>query len=185
MKLKLDLHTHCFEALYVPSSKWITPIIVGKIVASVKAKGLDGIAVTEHQQKEFGFVAKSIISEQFNNEVVIIPGREIYLHGIHVVELFLPNKTTFRFIPHPTYLEHLENNFDFSRIHGIEIDNHCYDQHIDKPGVRAIAEKHNLLLMSNSDAHDINNVGHYYNYIDLEDLFNRAEPHTEHEVYDY
>ena len=43
MKLKLDLHTHCWEAtgLVAPTIE-----IVGQIVAAIKAKGLDGIGIT-------------------------------------------------------------------------------------------------------------------------------------------
>ena len=185
MKMKLDLHTHCFEALYVPWPKGITPVMVGKIVASVKAKGLDGIAVTEHYRKEFGFMAKDIVCEHFNNQVVIIPGQEIYLHRIHVVELFLPDGTIFRFIPHPVYLDYLENNFDFSQIHGIEIDNHYYSQYMDKPKIEAIAEKHCLLLLSNSDAHDLSDIGYYHNKIDLNELQTRVQVHAEGKVDTY
>ena len=182
MKLKLDLHTHCFEALYTPWPKGITDIMVGKIVSSIKAKGLDGIAVTEHYREEYGFATKNIVAEQFNNQVVIIPGREVYFHRIHVVELFLPNRTIFRFIPHPLDLDHIENSFNFGRIHGIEIANHYYDQYLDKPRIEALAEKRCLLLLSNSDAHELSHVGYYYNEIDLDDLQARVQSHPDGEV---
>jgi hypothetical protein len=43
--LKIDLHTHCREATACPTP---TFEIVKRILAAVKRKGLDGIAVTEH-----------------------------------------------------------------------------------------------------------------------------------------
>jgi len=177
--MKLDLHTHCFEATHIPQPQLVTPSVVSEIITSMKSKGLDGIAITEHYNKEFGFVMQEIVSKHFDNQIVIIPGHEIYYHGYHLVELFLPDNTIFRFLPHPIYSEVLERNYDFSEIHGIEIDNHSYGQDIDKPRIRAIAEKYNLLLLSNSDAHDLNNIGHYYNEIDLDDLIHRVWSSTE------
>jgi len=53
--LKLDLHTHCGEAT---SCLDPTLDIVKKIVAVVKDRGLDGIAVTEHYAKAFGYGVK-------------------------------------------------------------------------------------------------------------------------------
>jgi histidinol phosphatase-like PHP family hydrolase len=148
---------------------------VGKIVASVRAKGLDGIAITEHYNEKLGIEAKRIVSKYFDDVIMIIPGREIYWHGLHTVELFLSNDVTFRFLPHPVYLEPLEANFDFTRIHGIEIDNCSYDQYINKPRIKAIAEQHQLLLLSNSDAHSLDDIGCHYNEVSLGDLYYQIE----------
>ena len=179
MKLKMDLHTHCYEATYIPLPKLIDRVAVKKIVTSVKSKGLDGIAITEHYRKEFGTTTRDIISKHFDNQIIIIPGREIYSQGYHLVELFFPDDIVFRFLPHPIYDERLEKHYDFSKIHGIEIGNHYYDPYIDKPRIRALAEKYNLLLLSNSDAHDLNNIGYHYNEICLDDLINRAQTSSE------
>ena len=183
--MKLDLYTHCFEAICILSPELITPSVVSKIITSVKSKGLDGIAITEHYDNRFGFVAQKIVSEHFDNQIVVIPGHEVYSHGYHLVELFLPGNTVFRFLPHPTYAELLERNYDFSKVHGIEIGNYAYDHSIDKPRIRSIAEKYNLLLLSNSDAHDLNDIGRHYNEVDLDDLINRVWSSTEDEVKNY
>ena len=170
MKLKLDLHTHCFEAESIISPQLVTVSVVEKIISCVLAKGLDGIAITEHHNKDFGTVAKMIISRQCNDQIMIIPGWEIFLQSVHVVELFLPADRVFRFLPHPIYLDYLERSFDFSQVQAIEIKNYHYDQFLDKPRIKAIAEKYVLLLLSNSDAHELTDIGYHYNEISLEEL---------------
>jgi len=173
--MKLDLHTHCAEATYTPLPKLIDRYAVEKIVTAVKRKGLDGIGVTDHYKVEFGLEIKRIVAEHFDNQILIIPGREVFSQGYHLVELFLPDDIVFRFLPHPIYDERLEKSYDFSKLHGIEIENYSYSDHIDKARVRALAEKYNLMLLSNSDAHELNDIGAYYNELDIEDLVNRVK----------
>lgn len=174
MKLKLDLHTHPFELPYVPLSKVTSDGILKDVVATVKAKGLDGIAITEHHIKEYGTKAKEIISEYFNNDIIIIPGCEIETSGLQLVELYLPGNVCFRFIPHPIYPSYF-SAYNFSQIHGIEIENYQYDQFIDRQKVKALAEEHGLLLLSNSDAHNLADIGRHYNIVEIDDLYLRAK----------
>ena len=151
-----------------------TVAVVEEIVAAIKAKGLDGVAITDHDSKlvHYPYRVKEIVEQHFQNEVLIIPGREINRQVMHVVELFLPGKLTFRFIAHPGYPiskywdEHLDG------IHGLEINNGMNP--INKEKVRELAKKHDLLLLSNSDAHRLEDIGKYYNEIDLEELLDRA-----------
>ena len=177
--MKLDLHTHCREATACP-----TPSIdiVKRIVAAVKAKGLDGIAVTEHYTSAYAYKVKEIVDQHFGGEITIIPGREIdkmYLgidRGVvHVVELFLPGELTFRFIAHPghPYARDLGSRID-GDIHGIELRNPSHDGEMDENMIRRLAEEHDLLLLCNSDAHSLGDIGTYYNEIDIEDLCLRA-----------
>jgi hypothetical protein len=49
--------------------------IVARIIAQIKARGLDGIAITGHWDKGYGFKAKEIVTRSFNNEVLIIRAR--------------------------------------------------------------------------------------------------------------
>lgn len=49
--------------------------IFARIIAQIKARGLDGIAITEHWDKEYGFKVKEIVTRSFNNEVLIIHAR--------------------------------------------------------------------------------------------------------------
>jgi len=141
-------------------------------VAQIKAKGLDGIAITEHYDKDYGFKVKDIVEESFNNEVLIIPGWEIDIRQRQEVELFLPNGSTFRYLAHPGFPM---NSYTVENVQGIEIENALHNWHIDKQRVRELAEEHNLLLLSNSDAHSIEWIGRFYNEIDLEDLIARAK----------
>lgn len=141
-------------------------------MAQIKAKGLDGIAITEHYDKDYGFKVKDIVEEFFNNEVLIIPGWEIDIRQRQEVELFLPNGSTFRYLAHPGFPM---NSYTVENVQGIEIENALHNWHIDKQRVRELAEEHNLLLLSNSDAHSIEWIGRFYNEIDLEDLIARAK----------
>jgi PHP family Zn ribbon phosphoesterase len=45
---------------------------------------------------------------------------------------------------------------------------------MDDEMIRGLAEKHDLLLLTNSDAHSLADIGHYHNEIDLEELCSRA-----------
>ncbi len=175
MGLKLDLHTHCYEATMCSSVN-----AVEKIVNAVKARGLDGIAVTEHIDKDYGYRVKRIVEKRFDGEVLIIPGQEINTSLIHVqvVELYLSDNATFRFVAHPYHLT------DFSRyvaahaheLHGVEIENfqHRWEmKQVNREKIRAVAEEYDLMLLANSDAHSLGDIGRYYNEVDLGELHKR------------
>lgn len=194
--MKLDLHTHVFEEFLPVSPITITIRSVERIVEKIKKMGLDGIAVTEHDTKSYGYRVKEIVETHFNNEVLIIPGRELHSASIHFVELDLPCNgiTTFRFLAHPDYpgdpINHLYDSngieidtalypWDINQLHGfdgIEIDNALHHWHIDQGKVKDIAAKYNLLLLANSDAHYLDDIGKRYNEISLEDLCQRGHP---------
>jgi len=170
--LKLDLHTHCGEAtaLYNP-----TLDIVKEIVAAVKSRGLDGIGITEHYNKAYGYKVQEMVIHHFDDAILIVPGREIDKGLLHVVELFLPGDVTFRFIAHPGYpnVRDIEAQID-DDIHGIELRNPLHDDEMDEERIRELAEKYGLLLLTNSDAHFLDDIGKYYNEIDIEELCARA-----------
>lgn len=170
MKLKFDLHTHCLEATGFarPDAD-----VVQKIVASVKGKGLDGIAVTDHGMKHYGFQIKELAESYLDKEVIIIPGQEIDRVFQHVVELYLPDGSVFRFVAHPGYPSNRwAEDGRLDDIHGVEIANGNWS--VDKELVREVARKHDLLLLSNSDAHQLDSIGLYYNEVDLQELSERA-----------
>ncbi len=171
MKLKLDLHTHPLEAMNFegPSVK-----TVEWLLDAITAKGLDGIGVTEHFNLKYGLEMKRIADESFpDSNLLLIPGHEIMIEGEEVVELFLPNGATFRFLAHPGYPRY--SIYVDERFHGIEIENAMHNWHINKQAVRKIAEEHNLIVLTDSDAHYLDKIGTYYNEIDLDDLSVRAE----------
>jgi histidinol phosphatase-like PHP family hydrolase len=146
---------------------------VGQILAAVQARGLDGIGITEHYNKEYGFKVKEMVAQYFNNEVLIIPGHEIDAGDEQVVELFLPNHAIFRFLAHPGYLGRLKDVPD--NIQGIEIDNAGHNWHINKQQVRQVAEDKGLLLLHNSDAHYLEKIGQFHNELDLDELMELAK----------
>ncbi len=172
MKLKLDLHTHCGEAtsLYTPNLD-----IVKRIVDTAKKRGLDGLGVTEHYNKTYGYKVRDLVERELDRELVIIPGQEIDKGPLHIVVLYLPGEITFRFIAHPGYppVRDFEAYID-ETIHGIEYRNPTHDDEMDLELIKSLADKHNLIMLANSDAHFLSDIGKYYNEIDIDELCARA-----------
>jgi PHP family Zn ribbon phosphoesterase len=169
MKLKLDLHTHLQEATQFAPPDEET---VGRIVAMAKKRGLDGLAITDHDALNYARRVRQVVEHCFNGALIIIPGQEKRAGDHHVVELYLNDDSVFRFIAHPGYLFHT-NHHQFDGIHGLEIHNSYW--YIDQEKISEIAEKNDLIPLSNSDAHSLADIGRYYNLIDLDQLFSRAE----------
>jgi PHP family Zn ribbon phosphoesterase len=166
--MKLDLHTHCFEM-----SRFSSPDVktVGSVVNKVKQQGLDGIAVTEHDDKGIAYEVAKIVEQVFAKEILIIPGREVRRGSRHVVELYLQGGPVFRFLAHPAQLSSLRAE-DLDGIHGVEIENGLW--HIDREMVDAVAREYRLLKLSNSDAHTLVDIGKHYNDINLDELYIKA-----------
>lgn len=152
-------------------------------MAAVKRKGLDGIAVTEHYTDYYGHKVKEIVDTQLDSKIVVIPGQELdrMLLGhergvIHVVELYLPGDLVFRFIAHPghPYIRDLSQHID-EGIHGIELKNPLHDRDgLKEEQIKELAKKHDLILLTNSDAHRLEDIGTYHNEIEIEELCARA-----------
>ena len=176
MKMKIDLHTHCLESTGDPVPKVET---VRKIIAHIKERGLDGIAITDHDKKDYAFRVKEVVDRHFPDEVIIIPGQEISFRRQHIVELYMPNDSVFRFCAHPFF----GNNFkDFmeqeaDKIHGIEIKNAAWQLQEDR--IREVASKFDLVILENSDAHSISEIGFHYNRIDLQVLHDRCNGYSD------
>ncbi len=178
--MKIDLHTHCREAAASPRPNLD---IAKKIVQAVKEKGLDGIALTDHYSDSFGRGVKELVDNELNSEITVISGQEIDVmfsgsrgRGLyHMVELFLPDNLTFRFIAHPghPYVKNLDSLVN-GDIHGIELKNPSHLRDMNQDVIRKVAEKHNLILLTNSDAHQLDDIGAFYNEIEIEDLCERV-----------
>ena len=169
MKLKLDLHTHPLEA-----TRFVEPTIevVAEIMARIKGRGLDGIAITEHNNKEYGYRVKAIAERHFPG-VIVIPGQEIEV-GLEAteqaVELYLPDGSTFRFWVHPAYPPFYPWGFDcIGGIHGIEVANAMYG-HLSSYMLEEVARRNGLFMLRNSDAHYLDDIGRHFNQVDLEEL---------------
>ncbi len=167
--MRLDLHTHCYEATGFARP---TVATVEKIVARIRAGGLDGIAITDHHNRSFGFEVRDMVDRFFPGAVLIIPGQEIEEGTMEIVELYLPCDATFRFVAHPGYPG--QPDIGGLRLHGIEIENGGHNWHIDRQKVEDIADAAGLLQLSNSDAHFLEDIGRFYNNITVDELCRRA-----------
>ena len=176
MKLKLDLHTHIWEAFnFQPPSVEMA----AQVVNQVKLKGIDGIAITDHHNKDWAYEFKELAEEHFPGQMVIIPGWEIEIRPPHspfdeyqVTELFLENGSIFRTYCHPGYYS--PNIIIEENIHAIEIDNYIHNWHIRKPQVQAIADSYGLMTVQVSDAHNLENIGLRYTEVTLQELHDLA-----------
>lgn len=171
-KLKLDLHTHLDEATGVrePTRK-----VVLQIVRLARSRGLDGLALTSHNNPDYGFKFKAIADEAVGDGFLVIPGQEMdqYSKNRQIVELYLPGGVTFRVLAHPGVPSgNLDG--DLTDLHGIEIRNSVHDWHIESERVLALAKKHELLLMGSSDAHYLHQLGKGYTLITLEEMYARV-----------
>jgi len=180
LKLKLDLHTHVWEAFnFQPPDESMAE----KVVAQIKSAGIDGIAITDHHNKEWSYRFRDLVERLYPGEVTIIPGWEIEVRPppnpfaeYQVAELFLPGGGVFRSYCHPGYYSPeiiIEEN-----IHAIEIDNYIHNWHIRKQHVAEVAQAHDLLVLEVSDAHNLENIGLRYTELELEELYRRASPPT-------
>ena len=178
MKLKLDLHTHVWEAFnFQPPSLALAERLIGQI----KERGIDGVGITDHHNWEWGAELRKIIEDHHPGEVVIIPGWEIErrppvnpFDEYQVTELLLPEGGVYRIYCHPGYYS--PNIIVEENVHGIEIENHLHNWHIRKPQVQEVAEQHGLRLFQVSDAHVLENVGIRYTEVELDDLYRVAMP---------
>ena len=181
LRLKLDLHTHVWEAFnFQPPSLEIAE----KVVRQIKNAGIDGIGITDHHNKDWSFEFRELVEQHFPGEVVIIPGWEIEVRPeqnpfaeYQVAELFLPPMDgreggVFRTYCHPGYYS--PETLIEQDIHAIEIDNYIHNWHIRKPLVREKANIYGLMVTEVSDAHNLENIGLRYTEVDLKELYERA-----------
>ncbi|MDY6835627.1 MAG: PHP domain-containing protein [Chloroflexota bacterium] len=167
------MHTHIGE-----DSRVSKPTVdsAQTIISFVKEKGLDGIAITEHYTKDYGRHIRDIVEREFNGEILIIAGWEVERRAIEYVELDLPGGGNFRFVVHPgcPYHPSIYIAEDLEGMHGIEIHNHLHEYQIKKELVQVAVEEYGLITLQNSDAHRLEDIGRFFNEIDLVDLRQQA-----------
>jgi histidinol phosphatase-like PHP family hydrolase len=153
--------------------------MAAQVVNQVKLKGIDGIAITDHHNKDWAYEFKELVEEHFPGQMVIIPGWEIEIRPPHspfdeyqVTELFLETGSIFRTYCHPGYYS--PNIIIEENIHAIEIDNYIHNWHIRKPQVQAIADSYGLMTVQVSDAHNLENIGLRYTEVTLQELHDLA-----------
>lgn len=163
--LKLDLHTHCLEAVGFAEA---SEEVACRIVSAIRGRGLDGIGITDHYKMAFSYKVRDICQRLFGDEIIIIPGQEVDEYPAEVVELHLRPGVVFRFLAHPGYPGSWRGSID--NVSGIEVANAAHDWHIDKSVVRSVAKHRRLLRLANSDAHYLEDIGKHYNVISLEEM---------------
>jgi hypothetical protein len=173
--VKLDLHTHPVEALKLKYGiKGIGDIkkeVAADIVASIKASGIDGIAITERNNFNHGWAAALEIMDHFRREnIIILPGAEIEYAGQHLLRLYIPEyyrrrlpffkgKDWFLILAHPGYY----NTVDIQNFYGVTLDaveeksGHGYFS-----SAQSIALTGDIPAIVTSDAHKLEDIGSYY-----------------------
>jgi hypothetical protein len=92
---KIDLHTHPInglkERMKIQGIGDITKDVVFEIVKAIKKAGLNGIAITEDNNFNHGWVSCLNINEYFRSEnLIIIPGTEMDFKGYRFLQLYIP-----------------------------------------------------------------------------------------------
>jgi hypothetical protein len=174
-KFKLDLHTHPIEALKVEMGiKGIHEInekVAGVIVKTVKASGLNGIAITETNNFNHGWVAGLQILDFFQKEnIVILPGVELEQAGQHYLQLYVPDyyrrripyfkgQDWFLVLAHPGYYK----PFEMSQLEGIKLDAvESHSLHGDFAAADQISREKKIPAIRTSDAHRLPDIGSSY-----------------------
>jgi histidinol phosphatase-like PHP family hydrolase len=133
-KIKLDLHTHPVmalkESMGIEGIRDIKKEVADSIVKAVKNAGLNGIAITEHNNFNHGWVSALEIMDRFQGEnLIILPGSEIDYAGQHYLQIYIPDryrrripffkgKEWFLILAHPGYYHPI----DISQIGNIDFD---------------------------------------------------------------
>lgn len=177
--MKYDLHIH---------SKYSSDGVLEpqKIVKIAMKRGLNGIAITDHNTIKGGLEAKKYESEEFT----VIVGSEIATEKGEIIGLFLSEEVKSRdvqdaiseikeqggfvVLPHPfDELRHSAfhpTREDVKFIEGVEgFNSRCVFQNYNKRAVE-FAIKHNLTITSGSDAHFINEIGNGWINTEIEDI---------------
>ncbi len=94
--VKIDLHTHPIEALKskfgIKGIKDIKGGVIEEIVKAVSKAGLNGIAITEHNNFNHSWVATLEILDHFKDEkLIILPGEELDYAGQKLLHIYIPD----------------------------------------------------------------------------------------------
>ena len=175
----MDLHTHPIEALKtkmgIQGILDIKKDVVKAIVEAVKAAGLDGIAITEHNNFNHSLVAALDIMDTFRREnLIVLPGAEVDYRGQQFLQIYVPpyvrrgvpfvkDKEWFYILAHPGF---------YSPIDTAQFADQDYDAvesqslHGEFSSASQIAQERDIPLVKSSDAHDLKDLGIYYTEMD-------------------
>jgi len=173
--LRLDLHTHPIEALKdkmgIKGVGNINSEVAAHIVRAVKAAGLNGIAITEHNNFNHSWVASLEILDSFRHEnLIILPGAEFDYGGQQFLRLFIPEryrrritffqgKDWFNILAHPGYY----HPFDAEQVNQVNFD--AVEEkslHGEFSIAGQVSRDLRLPLVASSDAHRLEDIGLFY-----------------------
>jgi len=176
----MDLHTHPIEALKdklgIRGIHDINQEVASLIVRAIKSAGLQGIAITEHNNFNHGWVACLEILDHFNKEnLVVLPGEEIDYGGQQWLHLYIPDyyrrrmpffkgQEWFFILAHPGYYNPLEKEkFNPIKYDAVE----AQSLHGDFPEAEGISQERQVPLVRSSDAHRLEDLGRYYTELEF------------------
>jgi predicted metal-dependent phosphoesterase TrpH len=174
LHLKIDLHTHstCSDGLGRPED----------IIESAKGKGLDGLAITDHNTLD-GYFSVS----DMEGDLLIIPGFEVETEAGHILVLGLEElpsgvegisyeeligwvrvRNGLTVIAHPAISRFHMAEWNRSKPDAVEVLNAMYPlQFFVQRGLR-LSQRMGLPALGGSDAHDHFTVGDAYSVVDVE-----------------
>jgi histidinol phosphatase-like PHP family hydrolase len=177
--IKIDLHTHPIKALKeqmgIKGIGDINKNVAGAIVKAVKSAGLDGIAITEHNNFNHSWVASLEILDNFRREnLVILPGVELDYDGQQFLRIYVPahyrrripffkGREWFLILAHPGYCHPLEPDQP-SRVHYDAVEEKS--RHGDFPPAAQISQARGIPVTRSSDAQKLEEIGLYYNELE-------------------
>ncbi len=168
MTIKIDLHMH---SEYSKDSR----MKVDKIIKIAKSRGLDGVAITDHNSAEGGFRGRKIAG----NDFIVIPGEEVLTDRGEVLCLFIKEEVKAREFYEVVDEVHSQGGiciashpFDHFRLNrlkgigslynaldGIEVFNaRCVLERANRQAMN-FALKKNMLMTAGSDAHSYREIG--------------------------
>jgi len=175
----MDLHTHPIEALKtkmgIQGILNINREVVKTIIEAVKTAGLDGIAVTEHNNFNHGLVVSLEIMDYFRREnLIVLPGAELDYQGQQILQIYVPpyvrrgvpffkEKEWFYILAHPGFYSPMDTaqftEQDYDAVESRSI-------HGEFSIAAQIAQERNIPLIKSSDAHDLKDFGFCYTEMD-------------------
>ena len=178
-RIRLDLHTHPVEALRetlgIKGIRDINSNVAGSIVQAVKSAGLDGLAITERENFNHGWVACLEILEHFKTEKLIcLAGAEIEFQGEYYLQIYIPpylrgripffqNKEWFVILTHPGYFNTWDSQSSPALFDAVE------EQSVRGKFdlARDIAARNGVPSIRSSAAHKLEDIGAFWTELEM------------------